>query len=99
MHVLLVEQWVQQRGVPPDEVSSTAKEKDFALSEGDLMGDVGGVVLDIMSIFRGSDSAPSRATVSLPDAIPSLGYPTLVPLSDRLAPPPLPARRGASTPD
>ena len=50
--------------IPPDEVSSTANEKDFALPEGDLRGDVGGVAFEAMNIFRGLDSAPSRATAS-----------------------------------
>lgn len=50
--------------IPPDEVSSTANEKDLALPVGDLRGDVGGVVFEAMNIFRGLDSAPSRATAS-----------------------------------
>lgn len=63
-------------GVPPDEVSSIANGKDCALSVGDLMGDIGGVVLDVTNIFRGLDSppSPSRDTASLPDAMLRRGY-------------------------
>ena len=63
-------------GVPPEEVSSIANGKDCALSVGDLMGDIGGVVLDVTNIFRGLDSppSPSRDTASLPDAMLRRGY-------------------------
>ena len=56
--------------IPPEEVSSTANEKDFALPVGDLRGDVGGVDFEAMNIFRGLDSALSRATASVLDAMP-----------------------------
>ena len=64
----IVDECSYVRSLPPGDVSSTAKGKDFALSVGDLTGDTGGVVLAVISSFRGL-TTPSRLTASFPDAI------------------------------